>query len=134
MLELRGNVAICFVINLKRGSRYTCHNKQLNIEHLSWPNIHGDSERDPVWKELITSLYSQWRTWQHICKWYTYVLPSRSKFFVCLPSSQGSNAAATPTALLNSLPKSWADSYLFSPQSVQSMNLIPLQKLTLIQV
>lgn len=60
MLELRGNVAICFVIHLKRGSRYTCRNRQvlsvsshqLNIEHLSLPSKGGDSERNLVWKEL----------------------------------------------------------------------------------
>lgn len=102
-VRVKGNVAICFVIHLKRGSRYTCHNKQvrsvcshqLNIEHLSWPNIGGDSERDLGWNELIIFLYT--RTRKYISKWYTYVLPSRSEFFVYLPSSQRSNAAAKPT-------------------------------------
>lgn len=136
-------MAFCFVIHLKRGDRPICHNKhvnsvsshRLNTEHLSQPNKGGDSERDPVWDELIILLYSQWRTNEAIHDqmlhqekrnhWPSYagsldtsssisMLVYLSSLVLCLLTLHP-DASSRPTFLNGiSSPGSWADSSLFS--------------------
>lgn len=55
-VRVKGKCGHLLCYSFERGSRYTCHNKQvlsvsshqLNIEHLSWPSKGGDGERDLV--------------------------------------------------------------------------------------